>query len=147
MCGRERLAGFHLSTDGIRCTIFERIASRPGLADSDTSYLLPVEFVHGFDGFDINLELGHWFRPHQQSDTWIAGFVMTHEVHKGFELLAELHDEAAVHQSQSELILNFGARWDISVHYTLLVSAGRDLHNILGATNTLLTYLGVQMRF
>jgi hypothetical protein len=118
-----------------------------GLVDSGTSYLLPLEFVHGFDGFDINVEAGRWFRPDSQSDTWIAGFVLTHEVRKGFELLAELHDEAAVHQSQDELILNFGARWDFSEHYTLLMSAGRDLHNTLSETNTLLTYLGLQMRY
>ena len=118
-----------------------------GLTDDGTSYLLPVEFVHRFDGFDINFELGRWFRSAQQADSWIAGFVLTHEVKKGFELIAELHNEIAMHQSQNELILNFGARYDFSERYALLVSAGRDLHNTLGDMNTLLTYLGLQMHY
>lgn len=122
-------------------------STRDGLADSGASYLLPLEFVRSFEDFDINFELGRWVRPAQQADSWIAGFVLTHEVRKGFELLAELHDEASVHQAQDELILNFGARWDFSERYTLLAAAGRDLHNTLSEKNTLLTYLGIQMRY
>jgi hypothetical protein len=118
-----------------------------GLADSGTSYLLPVEFEHSFDGFDVNFELGRWFRPVQQVDSWITGYVLTHEVRKGFELMVELHEEGALHQSQDELIFNFGTRWDFSERYTLLLSAGHDLHDTLGKTNTLLTYLGLQMRY
>lgn len=122
-------------------------SARKGMTDNGTSYLLPLEFVHGFEDFDINFELGRWFRPYSQSDSWIAGFVVTHEVKKGFELIAELHDETAVHRSQDELILNFGARWDFSERYTLLLSAGRDLHNTWSEKNTLMTYAGLQMRF
>jgi hypothetical protein len=122
-------------------------SARNGLADTGTSYLLPVEFLHGFDGFDINFEFGRWFRPRQQADTWIGGFTLTHEVRKGIELIAELHEESAVHYPQDERILNFGARWDLSDRYTLLLSAGRDLHNSLGKTNTLLTYVGLQVRY
>jgi hypothetical protein len=117
------------------------------LPDSGTSYLLPVELEHGFEGFDVNFELGRWFRPAHQGDTWIAGGVLTHEVRKGFELMVELHDESVINQSQDELILNFGARWDFSKQYTLLLSAGHDVHNTLGNTNTLLTYIGLQMRY
>jgi hypothetical protein len=118
-----------------------------GLISSGTSYLLPIEIVHGFEGVDVNFELGRWFRPAQQVDSWIAGCALTHQVKQGFELIAELHDESAMHQPQDELILNFGTRWDFSKQYTLLLSAGRDLHNTLGATNTSLTYLGVQIRY
>jgi hypothetical protein len=117
------------------------------LADSGTSHLVPLEFVRGFDGFDINFEAGRWFRPASQADTWITGFALTREVRKGFELIAELHEEAAVHQSQEELIVNFGARYDFSRRYTLLLSAGRDLHNTLGSTNTLLSYVGLQIHY
>jgi len=122
-------------------------ASHSRLADHGTSYLLPFEFVHAFDDFDINFEIGRWFRPAQYSDTWIAGFVLTHAVRKGFELMAELHDESVMHQSQDELILNFGARLDLSERYTLLLSAGRDLHNTLSQTDTFLSYVGLQMRY
>lgn len=121
--------------------------ARNGLADTGTNYLLPLEFVHGFDGFDINFEAGRWFRSGQQADTWIAGFVLTKEVTKGFELIAELHDEVAVHDDQHELILNFGGRLDLSERYTLLLSLGHDLQNSLGPQNTLLTYVGLQLHF
>ena len=118
-----------------------------GWVDRGTNYLLPFEFVRGFEDFDINFEVGRWVRSGQQADTWIAGFVLTHEVRKGFELMAELHDEAAVHASQDELILNLGARLDLSEHYTLLLSTGRDLHNTLTPTNTFLSYVGLQMHY
>jgi len=121
--------------------------SKSGLQDANSSYLLPVEFEHGFEDFDINFELGRWFRPVNSGDSWIAGFVLTREVRKGFELIAELHEEEAVQSTQDELILNFGARYDLSENYTLLLAAGRDLRNSLDVTNTLLTYAGVQMRF
>jgi hypothetical protein len=117
------------------------------LEDAGTSYLLPVEFEHGFEDFDINFELGRWFRPVNLSDSWIAGFVLTREVKKGFELIAELHDEEAVQSTQDEMILNFGARYDLSEKYTLLLSAGRDLRNNLQKPNSLLTYVGMQMRY
>jgi hypothetical protein len=117
------------------------------MTENGTSYLLPFEFVHGFGDWDINVELGRWFRPAPRSDTWIAGFVLTHEVRKGFEVLAEIHDEATVHQTWDELLFDFGTRLDFSEHYTFLFSIGRDLHNTLNATNTLSTYLGLQLRY
>jgi hypothetical protein len=122
-------------------------STQRGLLDRGTSYLLPVEFEHGFEGFDVNFEIGRWLRPAQHVATWIAGVVVTTEVSKGFELLAELHEETAVHQSQDNLVLNFGTRFDLSDRYTLLMSAGRDLHNSLGTRNTLLTYFGLQLRY
>jgi hypothetical protein len=118
-----------------------------GLVDSGTSYLLPLELDHAFQGLDINFELGRWFRPTQRGDSWIAGCVLTHEVKEGFELMVELHDEVDMHYSQDERILNFGSRWNFSKQYTLLLSAGHDLHNTIGPTNSLLTYLGLQLRF
>ena len=117
------------------------------LVESGTSYLLPFEFEHRHEEFDVNFELGRWFRPSQRGDSWIAGVALTHEVRKGFELIAELHDESALNKPQDELILNFGTRWDISKQYTLLLSAGRDLHNTLCITNTSLAYLGLQIRY
>jgi len=122
-------------------------ASRNGLNNSGTNYLLPLEFVHVFGQYDINLEAGRWFRSAPQQDSWIVGLAFTHEIRKGFELIAEIHEEKLVWRQQEESILNFGARWDFSENYTLLVSVGRDLRSSLGPTNTFLSYLGLQMRF
>jgi hypothetical protein len=117
------------------------------LEDPGTSYILPVEFEHGFEDFDINFELGRWFRPVASVDSWIAGFVLSRKIKQGFELMAELHDEMAVNSTQDELIFNFGTRYDLSEKYTLLLSMGRDLHNTLNTTNSLLTYAGIQTRY
>jgi hypothetical protein len=119
---------------------------RRGLADPGTRYLIPFEFERSYADFDINVEVGRWIRPAGAQDSWVAGFVIGHELVKGIEVIAELHDENDVHSPDHELIANFGARWDLSDRYTILLSAGRDLTNTLGARNTLLTYFGLQMR-
>ncbi|MBV8665260.1 MAG: hypothetical protein JO269_02140 [Burkholderiaceae bacterium] len=116
-----------------------------GFADSGTSYLLPLEFVRTFEGWDLNFEVGRWLRPTSQGDTWIGGAVLTKVVQKGFEVIAELHDEVAVHATQNELIFNIGARYELSERYTLLFSAGHDLRNTLGEKNMLMTYVGLQL--
>jgi hypothetical protein len=107
-------------------------AARNGLADHGANYLLPLEFVHGFDGYDINFEAGRWLRSGQQQNTWIA---------------AELHDESAVHGNQEELTLNLGTRLDLSEEYTLLFSVGHDLRHSFEPQNTVLTYAGLQLHF
>ncbi len=117
------------------------------LAESGTSYLLPVEFEHDFDSGDINFEIGRWFRAIPTSDSWLAGFVFTREIRKGVEVIGELHEEIAVQQPQDELILNLGTRWCLSEQYTLLFSVGRDLHNTMETPNFLMTYLGLQMHY
>lgn len=122
-------------------------AARSGLAESGVNYLLPLEFMRIFGDNDINVEFGRWFRAERQADSWIAGVAFTHQVRKGVEFIAELHDEMLTHRSPGEAILNFGARWDFSEHYALLLAAGRDVHNSLAPANTLLTYCGLQMRY
>ena len=124
--------------------VFPR-SSHHGLTDGGTSYLLPLEFQHGFGGVVLGFEVGRWLRPAQQADTWIAGVVIGHEVRKGLELVAELHDESALGLGGDELVVNFGARWDWSDRLTLLLSAGSDLHNGLGEKNSALTYVGLQV--
>ena len=118
---------------------------RRGLADAGTSVLLPLEFERNCAGVDVTVELGRWLRPAAQGDSWIAGVVIGHDIQKGLEVLAELHAEGSTNFARNESVMNFGLRWDLSERYTLLTSAGRDLHNGLGASNTLLTYLGIQL--
>ena len=84
-------------------------------------------------------------RPRRAVDTWIGGVAIGREINKDFELIGELHDEADVHSGRDELIINFGLRWNWSERYTLLASAGADLHNGLGDKIAPLTYLGIQL--
>ena len=117
-----------------------------GLTDSGVRYLLPLEIQHGVGPVGVNVEIGRWLRPAQQGDSWIGGVVLSHEFSKEFAAFAELHDEADLGFHHDELIFNVGAKYDWSERYSLLVSAGRDLHNGLDATSTLLTYLALQVR-
>ena len=59
-------------------------------------------------------------------------------------MMAEVHDETGANSNAHELILNLGARWDLSERYTVLISVGRDLSDTLYATSTVLAYLGLQ---
>jgi hypothetical protein len=140
--------------EGWRISTYPQVAFSPstrstqnGIASSGVAYLAPIEFLRQLGGDDINFELGRWFRPAEQIDSWIMGAVLTHEVRKGFELMLELHDEFAVHQARDQLILNVGSRWDLSDCYTILAALGRDLHNTLSEKDTFQSYLGVQARF
>ena len=117
-----------------------------GLTDSGVRYLLPIEIQHSIGPVGVNVEVGRWVRPAQQGDSWISGVVLSHEFSKEFAVLAELHDEADLGFHHDELIFNVGARYDWSDRYSLLISAGRDLHNGLSDTSTLLTYLALQIR-
>ena len=90
--------------EGWRISTFPQAAFSPsarsiqkGIASSGVGYLAPIEFLHALGSGDINFELGRWFRPAGQGDSWIMGAVLTREVRKGFELMLELHDEVAIH--------------------------------------------------
>jgi hypothetical protein len=117
-----------------------------GLADDGTRILIPFEFERNYGALDLTFEVGRWAAPVFRTDGWIAGIVLGHEIRKGLELMVELRDQGSANLARNESTANVGARWDISEHYTLLASAGRDLANGLGPKNTLLTYLGMQLR-
>lgn len=140
---------FDAGEEGWKISTYPQVQSRfpvagSTLADSGVSYLLPLEVEHQFGRWGINLDLGRWFRPAAQGDTWIGGIAIGCEVGEGLEFVGELHNEADVHSGRDELTLNFGTRWEMSERFTLLLSAGTDLHNSLEPKSTLLTFLGVQ---
>jgi len=118
--------------------------SRSALADGGVSYLMPLQFEHKYGDWGINFDLGRWFRPAEQGDTWIGGIAIGRDVVEGLEIIGELHDERDAHSSRNELTLNFGTRWELSKRYTLLVSAGADLHNGFDEKTTLISYVGIQ---
>jgi hypothetical protein len=141
---------FDAGEEGWQMSTYPQVRSRfpvsgSALADGGVSYLLPFEVQRKFGDWGVNFDVGRWLRPAGQGDTWIGGVAIGRELAKNFEVVGELHDEADVHSSRSELTLNFGARWQLSDRYTLLVSAGSDLHNSLEEQSSLLTYLGLQV--
>ena len=59
-------------------------------------------------------------------------------------MIGELHHEGDVHSGRNELALNFGACRELSKRFTLLVSAGTDLHNSLEQKAALISYVGIR---
>ena len=137
--------GWQLATYPQVQSTFPSARASNGIADKGVSYLLPIEAQRSFGAFDLNIEVGRGLRTAAQLDSWIAGAVVSHEVRKGFVVLVEMHDEADVHLHRDELIVNLGARVDVSERASLLLSVGRDLNNGLGATNTFLSYAAIQL--
>jgi len=141
---------FDAGDDGWKVSMYPQVQSRFPLngspvADSGVSYLLPLEFEHKLGDWGVNFDVGRWLRPAGQQDAWIGGIALGREVGENLELVGEVHDEAEVHSGRSEVTLNFGARWKWSERFTLLASAGTDLHNGLEDSSSLLAYLGLQI--
>ena len=117
---------------------------RHGLADAGTSYLLPFEFAHIFDLLDVDFDVGHVSRSRHQGDGWFGGVAVGRKVSQRWELVAEVHTEFSDNANRSESLIDVGARCEYSDRFTLLLSAGTDVHDNLGPRNSLLTYVGLQ---
>jgi hypothetical protein len=140
---------FDAGDDGWKISMYPQVQSRfpvsgSALADGGVSYLMPFEFEHKFGAWGVNFDFGRWFRPPDQGDTWIGGIAIGYDVMEGLEIMGEVHDERDVHTSHNEYTLNLGTRWELSKRFTLLVSAGTDLHNGLDQKASAISYIGLQ---
>lgn len=140
---------FDAGDDGWQVSTYPQVKSRfpvsgSPLAEGGVSYLLPIEFERKFGDWGVNFDFGRWFRPSDQGDSWIGGLAIGREVVEGLELIGELHREGDVHSGRHELALNFGMRRELSRRFTLLASAGTDLHNSLEQKASLIGYIGIQ---
>jgi len=146
---------FDAGEHGLQLSIYPRVtfldpdssSDRRGLADRETTFLLPFEAQKDFLWFSVNVDGGHVFSAEQQDRGWMGGICVGREVAKAWELDAEVHVNADEHASRSEWIANAGSRIDLSKHATLLLAIGRDLRNQLGPRVSLLSYVGLQLRF
>jgi hypothetical protein len=121
-------------------------ADRRGLADPDTTLLLPVEVDRDFGPIAVNFDFGHIFSSKYADEGWMGGILFGHNVTKSWELDAEVHVNASEGLSSDEWIVNAGTRIDLSENTTLMIAEGRDLSNQLGPRVSLLSYVGVQFR-
>jgi hypothetical protein len=120
-------------------------SDRRGLADADTTLLLPVEVARDFGPIAIDCDGGHIFGPRGE-DGWMGGFLVGRNVTKAWEIDAEIHVNADEGLGRTEWIVNGGSRYDLSEHLTLMVAIGRDLRDRIGPRSSLLSYLGLQIR-
>lgn len=121
-------------------------ADERGLADPGTSFELPFQVMKDFGAFAFNADLGYVWH-HDGGNEWFGGVVVGREVSHDVELTAELHWDADAHLYETVLIANVGVRVALSEKFTLLASAGRELHNGRAPRATLIAYLGLQTIF
>ena len=140
---------------GLQLSIYPRVtfldpgsdSDRRGLADRETTFLLPFEAQKEFQWFSVNVDGGRFFSAEEKDRGWMGGICIGKEIAKGWELDTEVHVNTDEHASRSEWIANAGSRVDLSEHATLLLAIGRDLRNQLGPKISLLSYVGLQLRF
>jgi hypothetical protein len=118
-----------------------------GLADRTPSYELPFELQRAFKYLSVGIDCGHFFARQRNEDRWFGGLCVGKEVIKGWELDAEVHLETDARAGRAEEIADGATRIDLSEKYTLMFLLGRDLGSQLGPRISLLSYVGLQMRF
>lgn len=121
-------------------------SDRRGTADPHDTFLLPFEFLRNLGPVSLDLDCGRTFSAAAADRGWMAGLCAGHLVAKGWELDAEVHANFADRFAGCESIANLGSRVDLSEKTTLLLAVGRDLRNALGPRQSLLTFVGLQIR-
>jgi len=140
---------------GLQLSIYPRVtflnpgsdSDRRGLADRETTFLLPFEAQKDFPWLSVNVDGGYVFSNEEENRGWMGGICIGRRVIKAWELDAEVHVHTDEHASRAEWIANAGSRVDLSEHATLLLAIGRDLRNQLGRKVALLGCVGIQLRF
>jgi hypothetical protein len=118
---------------------------RRGLVAADQQFFLPLELEKTIGPLDLNFEAGHGFH-FNAPDEWDFGVVAGHSF-GDFELMGEIHGAALDHFQQDDLVVNVGARYQISKDYALLLSVGRSIHTDNTPRATFLSYTGIQFIF
>ncbi|HEY1792110.1 MAG TPA: hypothetical protein VGG34_04270 [Opitutaceae bacterium] len=145
---------FDAGGNGLQASMYPRVtfptpdtgSDRRGTADPNTSLLLPFEFMKDLGILSLDVEVGRMFSAATQDRGWMGGICVGRQVMKGWELDAEVHVTASDGFAGNETILNAGTRIDLSEHATILLAAGADSRDTLGARTSLLTYAGIQIR-
>ncbi len=117
-----------------------------GLAEDENAFELQLRAEKEVGGFALGAAVGRAF-PSKSDGAWVFGAIVKKEVIKGCKLGLELHGEAASSFSRSAVLLNAGAKFEVSEHAEFLVGIGRELHNHDEPRVTLRTYLGWQQTF
>ena len=122
-------------------------SARKGLAEEETSFLLPVLFEIKLGPVSANVEVAHRFRLGRKGE-WIFGLAVGHEFSEKFEVAGEVFATASSRVSDAVSIWNVGTRWKVAEHSVLLFSAGTGLSgNADEPRARFQSYVGVQVLF
>jgi hypothetical protein len=116
-----------------------------GLVDKGTVFRLPFQMEKKIGMIIINPEIGRDF--HQEGgDGWLYALVFKYDEIKGLVVLAEVFGTADNSFKKQENVVTVGVRKDVSEKVSLHASVGRSLRREPDQP-TLLSYIGLQMRF
>jgi hypothetical protein len=141
--------------DGLKVSTFPRFSfldpgshsDRRGTAESSSTFLMPIEVLKDFRVLSINMDFGHTFSADASDRGWTYGLCIGRNVTKHWELDAEVHFNSSERFQASETTINVGTRYDLSDDATLLLAIGKDAGNSIGPRISLLSFVGVQIRF
>jgi len=137
---------------GLSVSVFPKVefktpgssASDRGLAEPGTHYGMPLQFQRTVGPLTLVGQLGREFGGGR--DGWNYGFSAGHHLSEKVEIGAELVGGASGGLHRSQLAANLGLSADLSAHFTLMLSLGRELHNHDEPRASLLAYAGIQLR-
>ncbi len=112
-----------------------------GLAERETSFLLPVSAVKRIGPVSLDVEAGRLFRTGE--GFWVWGVALGHDFGR-VEALAELFGTSGPEAADRQTVLNVGGRVRVGEHATLLISAGGSIYDGEGSHHVL-AYLGLQV--
>jgi Putative MetA-pathway of phenol degradation len=119
-------------------------AVQRGITSPHDSFLLPFEFAKSFGPLDVNYEAGYQF-VRKGDDGWITGLVLGHEFRQRLELDMELYATGTFHPSESQPLIDLGARYKLHPPVILLLMAGRGLEPTRPNQPYFVGYFGIQL--
>ena len=138
---------------GLAVSTFPRVewnllasSARRGLTEEGVRFFLPMEIGRSFGRFDLAMEVGPLIRTVDRSE-WSYGVVLGTAVNSKLDLMAELHGSARTDFSDDTLTVNVGVRAELNETISLLGSLGHEVRAAPGEPLSLVSYLGVQLRF
>lgn len=135
-------AGFSMSTYPQITWNWLSSSERRGITSPGQQFFLPLEAATVIGEYRLDAEVGRNF-VQAGANQWVAGLVVARDCIPNIECLAEVHETAAVHDSQT--LLNFGARWKLPESLSILAAAGREFGPHSSDQRHALIYLGVQV--
>lgn len=135
-------SGFSLSIYPQLSTNLAPNSAARGLIADDRSLFASVELATEYGGFRLTVEVGPNFAE-RGPDAWLAGLNVGYSCGPSLECGFELH--GTLIDGQLVPLVNFGVRWQIVKHATLLVAAGREFGSDAENVNGLVFYCGIQL--
>ena len=139
----QKTAGFSMSTYPQLTTNFMPSSYRRGITDAGKVWFLPIEASTELAGFRLDGELGRYLSS-IGADAWAAGFIVSRGCAPQLECLVEIRETIEPHSAQT--LLNVGGRRELGDALALLFALGRDFGPSSRDHQTVLFYLGIQVR-